>query len=68
MAQIIFDISDAKVPAFKAGFLKEWPTPEGMTDNQWIKQWGKEQYLNAYKRGLKTLAIEATEVDEGIVT
>lgn len=68
MAQITFNIPDNKLAAFKTGFLEEWPTPDGMSDNEWIKQWGKEQYIDAYKRGVRKLATKAALIDNDIIS
>ena len=70
MAQIIFTIPDDKIAEFKAGFLKIRPNPEPDTynDNQWIKEWGKRQYIETYRRGKQALAQEAASVEDNLVT
>ena len=73
MASITFNIPDDKLPEFKLGFLKRHPVPidiggnPTMTENQWLKQWGKQQYFQAYKTGKKQSAYENQLVDGTIV-
>lgn len=73
MASITFNISDDKLSEFKLGFLKRHPVPmdiDGnpiMTENQWLKQWGKNQYFQAYQTGKKQLAYEGEPTDNLIV-
>ena len=68
MAQIIYIIGNQeKLQEFKEGFLKECPIPvdkEGeptMTALEWIKEWGKQQFLRAYLYG-KTRYIEESAI------
>jgi len=73
MASITFNIPDDKLPEFKLGFLKRHPVPLDIEDNpimienQWIKEWGKQQYFQAYKTGKKQLAYESELTDSLIV-
>lgn len=73
MASITFNIPDDKLIEFKLGFLKRHPVPidiEGnpaMTDNQWIKEWGKQRYFRAYQTGKKQLAYDNELTDSTIV-
>jgi len=67
MAQITYTLPDDKIDEFKRGFLKVYPTPEGMTDAQWIKQWGKEQFLNAYMAGKQITANESVAIEKDLI-
>ena len=72
-AQITFTIDDSKLAEFKEGFLARNPTPlddEGeiqFTDNQWLKEWGKRQYIKAYTRGKGKLAEKAVILEDNII-
>ncbi|MHC4605163.1 MAG: hypothetical protein ACYS6W_17745 [Planctomycetota bacterium] len=67
MASITFTIPDEKLTAFKLGFFKCRPVPDGMTEGQWIREWGKQQYFKAYKVGMEEIAREEAVIDSGIV-
>ena len=74
MANMTLSIADAKLPAFKAGFLETNPVPLGAgdvplyTENEWIKVWAKQQLINAYRLGVQTKAVANVTVDNDIVT
>lgn len=75
MATITFTIPDQKLEAFKIGFLKRIPNTLKdeeselvYTDNEWIKEWGKRQYLAKYKDGVQTIANEAAVIDNDILS
>lgn len=67
MASITYTIPDAKLAEFKSGFLRIYRVPSdeygdpSMTESEWIKEWGKRQFINAYKEGKKQIAQQATE-------
>ena len=72
---INFSIADEKITEFKLGFLKFKPNIEVnekgdlvYTDAQWIKEWGKRQYLWAYKNGKIILAQEAVNFPTDLIT
>ena len=72
---INFSIVDNKIAEFKLGFLKFRPNIElngggslKYTDAQWIKEWGKRQYMWAYKNGKSTLALEASTAQTDLIT
>lgn len=72
MASIIYTIPDELLPEFKKGFLKSCPVfiEEGelpMSENQWIKEWGKRQFLRAYRKGIKQLAEGRVKYKEDLV-
>lgn len=67
MSKITFTISEDKFEEFKEGFLKCQPTPKDMTDNEWIKEWGKQQYIRVYRIGKQQIAREHAIIDENIV-
>ncbi len=71
---VTFNIADNKIAEFKLGFLRFKPNDEldgsgnlKYTDGQWIKEWGRRQYMWAYKNGKSTLAQEAIQIDEGVI-
>ncbi len=74
MASITYNIPDEKIDQFKQGFLKYHPVPvdeEGapkMTEVAWIKKWGQNQFISAYKAGMRQLAAENMEIDNTIIT
>ena len=60
MASVTHTIEDEKYPEFLEAFLVNQPVPldpqtsePTMTDNQWVKEWGRIMYWNAYRHGLK---------------
>ena len=62
-----FSIADNKIAEFKQGFLKFRPNTEldendgpKYTDAEWIKEWGRRQFMWAYKNGKSMLAQEAS--------
>lgn len=67
MAKLIYTIPDEKLDEFKEGFLKCQPTPNDMTDNEWIKKWGRIQFMQAYRIGKQQLAREQVIIDENIM-
>lgn len=75
MPGLTYTISDAKYAEFKLGFLKLYPVPlnkDGtptMTENEWVKERGKQWFINSYKRGKAVLHKEAEAApEENIVT
>lgn len=74
MPQIIYNIPTEKLEEFKIGFLKSSPVPIDdetglleMTENEWLKEWGRRMFLQAYKNGKQKLAREELEIDINIV-
>lgn len=67
MAQITFTIPDEKVVEFVEAFLADLPCPEGMTTLQWIKYWGRSQYMAAYSRGKVKLIKNTAVIDDDIL-
>lgn len=73
MAKITYTINDSKLDEFKTGFFVFVPVPTDangkpeMTENQWIRQWGKMQFLNAYKKGKMMLAHKAVKLTKDII-
>jgi len=69
MITIAFDIKDLDYLDFKESFLRENPLPGDsfLTEDEWIKEWGRMQYLSAVERGKKRLA-ENVVVDPGIIS
>lgn len=60
MATMTFEIDDLKYPEFLEAFLLCQPVPldpdtgePTMTDNQWVKEWGRLQYWSTYRLGRK---------------
>jgi len=76
MASVTYTIPDEKLTEFKLGFLKAHPVPcddEGdplFTDNDWIKEWGKRNFMSAYKRGKGLIMQESItpEIDDGVMS
>jgi hypothetical protein len=70
MPSISFNISDENYVDFENAFLKENPVPleSSLTPIEWIEEWGKQQYLNAVKRGKIKLAQEGVVVDPNIIS
>ena len=67
MAKLIYIIPDEKLDEFKKGFLKCQPTPNDMTDNEWIKKWGRIQFMQAYRIGKQQLAREQASVESELI-
>lgn len=71
MASVTYTIPDGKLAEFKLGFLNSCPpTPEwGGTDNEWIKEWGKLQFMRHYRVGKLKIRDEAQPpvYDEGVI-
>jgi len=74
MAKITFTIDDNKLEEFKSGFLKENPVPglapkeeKQLTEDQWIKEWGRLQYIRAYKRGKRKIAEDTMSLEQEII-
>jgi hypothetical protein len=71
---ITITIPNAKVPDFKAGFLKRYPVPlneEGlpaMTEAQWLKTWIIQRLRFEYVEGKKQLAADAAVLEENEIT
>ena len=74
MAQITYTISDSNLPEFKMGFLASKPVPtddEGnpiMSENAWIKEYGKRQFIREYKNGKHILAMQQAQLEDDLVT
>ena len=76
MAQVTFTIDDANLAEFKTGFLRTRPVPldtsgnPTMTENNWIREFGRRVYMNQYRRGKQEIAETATVpvVDETIIS
>lgn len=62
-----------KPTKFKAGFLRACPVPlddddqPTMTEDEWIKKWGKEQFLNQYRRGVQLLKRDEVVYESDII-
>lgn len=70
MATITFTIQDANYDKFKRAFLKENPAPSdfNLGVDEWVKEWGRRQYLSAMERGEYRLAEESVIIDRSIIT
>lgn len=74
MATITHTIADNKLDAFKTGFLRRCPVPKDAhgnpeySDNAWIKEWGRRQYMSKYLDGAKEAALEAASFEMDIIT
>lgn len=71
MASVTFYIPDNKLDEFKAAFIRQFPVPiedPPLTENEWIKKWGRIQYLRAYRNGKNLLAADAVNIDDEIIT
>jgi hypothetical protein len=72
MAQITYTIPTGKLSEFKIGFLRCYPIPLDehqqpiMTENEWIKEWGKRQFLKAYRSGKQQLAHDNLNLESGL--
>jgi len=66
---IIFTINDLDYLDFKINFLKEQPLPSDSTlsEDEWIKEWGRRQYLAIVERGKRKLAQELSMVEDKII-
>lgn len=66
---ISFTIPDAKVNEVKAAILRIRPKPHDLTltDLQWIKKIIRDWIFNQYVTGRRTLAEDATIIDETII-
>lgn len=74
MPKIIYEIEDGDdYIEFKTYFLEAEPAPIDMndvplmTEGEWIKEWGKQQFINAYKRGKRTAALEAIQEQADLI-
>lgn len=74
MISITYSIPNDKVEEFRAGFLKCNPIPvmlgeeqPSMTAKQWIKEWGKQQFLNAYRVGKQQMAREQMTIEDNLI-
>ena len=70
MPDFVFTIPEDKFLEFKEAFLKENPLPidSNMTEDEWMREWGRNQYLAAIERGKKRLVQESISVDPSIIT
>lgn len=69
MATLTFDIPDAKWPAFKEAFLESHNVPidretgePTMSENAWVKEWGRLMYIAAARQGAKRVRDKAYPV------
>lgn len=73
MITLTYTIADEKLDEFKAGFLKRCPVPkdeEGnplYSDNAWIKEWGRRQFMSRYKGGKQSLATQTAIIENNII-
>lgn len=74
MAQVIYTIQDGKLDEFKIGFLKVYPIPIDedtddpiMTENEWIKECGKQFFISKYRKGKKLLGQEQAIFVENLI-
>lgn len=72
---VTYTIADNKIAEFKLGFLKFKPNKEldengdpKYTDAEWIKVWGKKQFMWAYDNGKSVLAQEASTAQTDLIT
>jgi hypothetical protein len=74
MATVVLTIDDLDMDDFKVGFLKAAPVPldengdPTMSENAWLKEWGRNQYFRTYRSGKTRTAGETAVIDENIVT
>lgn len=66
MASVTFTIPDEKYDTFKEAFLEVHKVPLDpetgdplMSDNAWVKEWGRLTYLGAIRQGLKRVRDKA---------
>lgn len=69
---ITHKVLKTRVTEYKEGFLEHCPVPivDGepiMTENEWIDAWGKDQYVNAYRNGKHSLAMQNDVIDNDIM-
>jgi hypothetical protein len=74
MASVTITIPDAKLAEFKVGFLKCNPVPTDedtgdplFTEDAWMKEWARREYLKMYSRGKRQIATETATLDNDIV-
>jgi hypothetical protein len=73
MADITFTIPADKIAEFKVGFLKACPVPVDemgdptMSELDWIKEWSRRQFLQAYRDGKTQLANESIVIENGLI-
>lgn len=77
MPSITLSVSAANWPEYKEAFLAYQPVPldpdtqlPTMTDEQWIKEWHRQQSWQAYRQGRKILRNRAhsEDADADIIT
>jgi len=74
VASITYSIPDEKIADFKRAFLKCHPIPVDekgnpeMTELNWIKKWGRDQFILVYKIGMRQLAADIAKIDNEIIT
>jgi len=72
MAEITYTIPDEKLDEFKECFLLAEPKPteidgEPISDNAWIKKWGRMKFMQAYIKGKLIKAKQSMEIDKEII-
>ncbi len=67
MVTLTYTISDAKLAEFKIGFLARFPNTSELTDNQWIRAWGLNQFKETYMAGKRILAQHTVSIDVDII-
>ena len=67
--EIVFIIDDLVYPEFKKDFLRERPIPpdSSMSEDEWVKEWGRLQYLTAAERGKRIRYLEDMRMDSNII-
>lgn len=72
MAEIKYTIPDDKIDEFKECFLLAEPKPispvgEVISDNAWIKKWGRMKFMQAYHKGKKLKVAQSIQIDEDMI-
>ena len=69
MVSMRFDVSDEKWPTFKEAFIECHNVPVDpetgeptMSEDDWIKEWGRLMYLSVVRQGLKRVRDKAHPV------
>lgn len=67
--EIIFIIDNLVYSEFKKDFLREHPLPpeSGISEDEWIKEWGRQQYIFAAERGKRRKYLEDMVTDPNVV-